>query len=242
VLARLIASVAHPDHVADLSRRRDVDIEVRWFDPQTHDVATTGRLGNVTHVLDGRQVPYVARPYKTILLSGDSHWPMIDGLVPLAQMFDLNSSAMKATLNALVETSELVKEVNIAGTRIEWVVNINGQTLRTTGTRDLSRWWGNLILLELAGVHARYHAHVEPTFLLLDEMLFFIDSKTQVDALDRLEKAAEHAQVAVISTRPITEARDWTLTTLDSVRLADSRDPKCSIDFEIETKPIEGRQ
>ena len=70
VLARLIASVAHPDHVAELSRNRDVDIEVRWFDPQTHDVATTGRAGNVTHVLDGRTVPYVARPYKTILLSG----------------------------------------------------------------------------------------------------------------------------------------------------------------------------
>lgn len=68
VLARLIASVAYPDHVADLSRWRDVDFAVKWFDPHTHDVATSGRGGEVWHVLDGRKVPYVARPYKTIFL------------------------------------------------------------------------------------------------------------------------------------------------------------------------------
>jgi hypothetical protein len=44
ILSRLISSVANPDHV-------------------THEVTTSGRAGEVRHVLDGRQVPYVTRPF-----------------------------------------------------------------------------------------------------------------------------------------------------------------------------------
>lgn len=75
VLARFIASIANPDHVADLSRTIDIDIAVRWFDPDVHEVFTQGRSGDVRQVFDGRSVPYVARPYKTIMLSGRDSAP-----------------------------------------------------------------------------------------------------------------------------------------------------------------------
>ncbi|GAA0967933.1 hypothetical protein GCM10009555_012470 [Acrocarpospora macrocephala] len=130
ILTRLIASVAYPDHVAELSRYRDVDIEVRWFDPHTHDVATRGRLGDVTHILDRRAVPYVPRPYKTILLSGID-FCSVESVVSLAQAFDLSLSAMKSTLHMVAESSEIVREVHISGTRIDWTLDIEDRTIRT---------------------------------------------------------------------------------------------------------------
>ncbi|WP_329427028.1 hypothetical protein OG339_42880 [Streptosporangium sp. NBC_01495] len=238
ILARLIASVACPDHVADISRHRNVDIEVRWFDPQIHDVYTSGRSGNVTHILDGQSVPYVARPYKTILLDGWSDQIHLGDLIRLAQMFDLSLSAMKATLSMLTESSDLIKEVHIVGTRIDWVVENDGRTVRSIGIRLLSHSLQSLILLELAGVHARHHARVEPTFLLIDGLLSLHHAKTQVSALERLQKVAEHAQVAVISASSLitTEAsREWMLTTLDDRHAGSGQNPACPIDFEIET-------
>src|SRR6266699_5209614 len=166
-------------------QRRNVDLEVRWFDPYTHDVATTGRSGNVTHILDGRPVPYVARPYKTILLNDDRwrHYP--GNLVALSQLFDLSSSAMKGTLGMLAQSSELVKEVVIHDTQIDWVLDMHGRTVRSAGGKGLPSHIEGLILLELAGVHARHHARVEPTFLILDGLVDFYHSSTQIASLER---------------------------------------------------------
>ena len=239
VLARLIASVAYPDHVAEMSQRRNVDMEVRWFDPYTHDLATVGRSGNVTHVLDGQPVPYVARPYKTILLNGERWREFPRSLVTLSQMFDLGSSAMKGTLSMLAESSELVKEINVRGTHIEWVLDIDGRTVRSTGRGEISGGMESLILLELAAVHARHHARVEPTFLLVDELLDFRPPRVRIAAaLERLQTVAEHAQVAVIShSRAVVDemSREWTLTVLDRHWPSDTHIHSCPIDFEIET-------
>ena len=237
VLARLIASVAYPDHVAEMSRNRNVDIEVRWFDPDTHDVATTGRSGNVTHVLDGLPVPYVARPYKTILLDGKMRRDDLGSLVALSQMFDLSSSAMKGTLSMLAESSELVKEVAVHDAHIDWVLDRGGHTVRSTRCQELSGSEQSLILLELAGVHVRHHARVEPTFLLIDEQ-FGNHTSGQIAALERLQTVAEHAQVAVIShSREVVEemSREWTLTALNHHRPNDIHAHDYPIDFEIET-------
>ncbi len=238
VLARLIASVAYPDHVAEMSQRRNVDMEVRWFDPYTHDLATVGRSGNVTHVLDGQPVPYVARPYKTILLNGERWRELPRSLVTLSQMFDLSSSAMKGTLSMLAESSELVKEINVRGTHIEWVLDIDGRTVRSTRGGEISGSMESLILLELAAVHARHHARVEPTFLLVDGLFGHQLFSEQIAALERLQTVAEHAQVAVIGYSPavINEvSREWTLTALDHHRSSDIHFHDCPIDFEIET-------
>ncbi|MFI6530808.1 hypothetical protein ACIBHY_00090 [Nonomuraea sp. NPDC050547] len=240
VLARLLASVAHPDHVAKLSRNRDVDIEVRWFDPHTHDVATAGRSGNVTHVLDGRLVPYVARPYKTILLEEDRTDEALGNLVSLAQIFDLSVSAMKATLSMLAESSDVVKEIRIAGKQVDWIVEVGGRTDRS-GHRCFSRSMQNLIMWELAAFHAQHHARVEPTLLLIDGALGrCFDRKATDIAIDRLEKVAEHAQVALISTfLPTSEVcRGWTVTTLDDHWTAGRGSLDSPIDFEIQARTV----
>ena len=237
ILMRLIASVAYPDHVAEMSRQREVDIEVRWFDPHAHDLATIGRSGDVTHVLDGRLVPYVARPYKTILLD---LWRMRDylgDLIALSQLFDLSSSAMKGTLSMLPESSELVKEVTFTGARVNWIVEIEGRTVRPDTGSHLGRALEGMVLLEIAGVHARHHARVEPTFLLVDEALDSFHPTAQIAALERLQAAAEHAQVAVISHSPhIVNALggEWALTELGQSRPSDAA-PDCPIDFVVET-------
>jgi hypothetical protein len=238
ILTRLIASVAYPEHVAEMSRRRNVDIDVRWFDPYTHDVNTTGRSGNVTHVLDGRRVPYIARPYKTILLSDRKMRDCLGSLVALAQVFDLSFSAMKGMLRLLVESSTLVKEISFSGSRIDWVLDINGSTVRSVGRRNLWPGIEPMILFELAGIHARHHALVEPTFLLVDELLDFYHGDVQIAALERLGIVAEHAQVAVITHSPRIVAemsREWTLTSLDNRDAKASAVEACAIDFEIKT-------
>jgi hypothetical protein len=238
ILTRLIASVTYPDHVAELSQHRNVDLEVRWFDPYTHDVATTGRSGNVTHILDGRPVPYVARPYKTILLNENKSYHHPLSLVALSQLFDLSLSAMKGTLGMLAQSSELVKEVNVHDTQIDWVLNINGRIVRSAGGKDVPDNIQELILLELAGVHARHHALVEPTFLILDGIIGLYHSSTQIATLERLQDWAGHAQVAVIISHPgiITAmGNEWTITDLEYPQRSEFRVHDTPLDFEVET-------
>ncbi|MGN9889812.1 hypothetical protein [Micromonospora sp. L31] len=236
VLTRLIASVAYPDHVAELSHDREVDMGVRWFDPMTHDVVTKGRSGVVTHVLDGQPVPYVARPYKTILLRGPRR-DEIGNITALAQMFDLSISAMISTLRLLASDSGLVKEVQCTNGQVHWTLDVHGRTEKFSGRGGLSLGLESLILLELAGLHARHHARVEPTFLLLDEFLDGYHPAAQVAALERLQAAAEHAQVAIVSHSPTILAEvstEWAITVLEP-RPSNRWDNP--LDFEVETKP-----
>jgi DNA repair ATPase RecN len=88
----------------------------------------------------------------------------------------------------------------------------------------------------LAGAHARHHARVEPTFLLLDEFLDFYTGEVQVAALERLQMVAEHAQIAIVSHSPLVVSecsRDWTITTLESPRRRGDSDIHCPIDLEV---------
>ncbi len=217
-----------------MSRCHDVDIAVKWFDPNNHDVATSGRAGEVSHILDGRAVPYVARPYKTILLSLDTDQPL-DSIASLAQMFDLNVAATKALLRLLPESSDLIKEVRIDGARVEWVLNLQGRVSCETQPSRLPTSLSAQLLVELAGAHARHHARVEPTFLLIDGLFGkFHDTNGVRSTLERLELAAEHAQVAVISAshHVVGRATDWTIAELEGGRGSEFG---CPIDFEVQT-------
>jgi hypothetical protein len=236
ILTRLIASVAYPDHVADMSRYRDVDMGVRWFDPMTHDVATSGRAGIVRHVLDGRSVPYVARPYKTILLSG-LYRADIWSLTSLAQVFDLNISAMRSTLALAADQNGMIKDVQCIGMHVRWTIDVQGRVETFTDHKAMSGGLQTLILLELAGLHARHHARVEPTFLLLDELLDFWHGDVQAEALQRLQIAAEHAQVAIVSHSPTVLAEashNWTVTEL--APLPQNR-PDSPLAYDVATRP-----
>jgi hypothetical protein len=236
VLTRLIASVAYPDHVAEMSHYRDVDMGVRWFDPITHDVATKGRSGTVTHVLDGSPVPYVARPYKTILLNRP-RMGTIGSLTELAQMFDLSISAMRSTLGLVPHQSNLIKGVQCEGARLDWTLDVHGRTEKYSEHDGMSSGLESLIILEIAGFHARHHARVEPTFLLLDEFLDNYHAPRQVQALERLQETAEHAQVAIVShslSLLMETPRDWSVTMLEA---RPSRRWDSPLDYEVKTMP-----
>jgi hypothetical protein len=237
ILARLISSVAHPNHVADLSRHRDVDIGIHWFDPLTHDVATTGRSGQVSHILDGRQVPYVARPYKTIFLDADSY--DVFDLPTLSQVFDLSSSAMAGTISMLAESSEVVKSVNFEGASIEWLINDGVQTRKVDSNRWAGSYFEKLILFEIAGFHARFHASVEPTILLIDEPLGRFSRNARFSLLDRLQMSAEHAQVAVLTIpdRVREMPAEWAVTNLEYQPHA-YQSQGTQLDYEIDTTTI----
>jgi hypothetical protein len=237
ILARLIASVAYPNHVADLSRHRDVDIGIHWFDPLTHDVATTGRSGQVSHILDGRKVPYVARPYKTIFLNAESH--DVFNLTTLSQVFDLNSSAMTGTIRMLAESSEVVKSVSFKDTHIEWLINDGDQTRKVDSNRWAGSYFEALILFEIAGFHARFHASVEPTILLIDEPLGRFTRDASISLMDRLQMAAEHAQVAVLTNphRVREMPAEWAVTNLE-YQPPGYQSQGAPLDYEIDTTTI----
>lgn len=235
ILTRLIASVAYPDHVAEMSRRRDVDLAVRWFDPHIHNVATKGRAGDVTHILDGISVPYVARPYKTVLLEG-AFLANVGSIIDLAQKFDLSVSAMKAMLDLLAAESSLVREVSCVNNRLCWTLEVCGRRIESAGRNRMSEWMQSSIILELAGMHARYHARVEPTLLLIDGFLDYIDPESQIAALERLERAAEYAQVAVVGYSPSLAkavSSGWGVTTLERRPGNTLNHP---VDFEVATR------
>lgn len=218
-----------------LSRTRDVDLAVRWFDPHDHHVATSARSGEVRHILDGHPVPYVARPYKTIMLVEPREpWD----LVSLAQQFDLSTTAMASTLRDLPTTSKLVREVHVSDTAVKFVVDFHGRTFHVQTDRwnqDNERLSVPL-LVELACAHARHHARVEPTILILDDFLDRYHAPAQLEPLVRLEESVEHAQVAVISHSPHLLARcgpGWTHTSLKTS--SNRSDPSRPIDFEVTT-------
>ncbi|MGW5517479.1 hypothetical protein [Nocardia africana] len=235
ILTRLIASVANPDSIAEMSRHRDVDMAVQWFDPFEHSAATAGRNGEVSHVVDGLDVASVARPYKTILLSTGCH-DSIDTIVSLAQLFDLSETAMKSTLTLLAANNDLVKDVGYVGIRIRWSLDIDGRRTASAG-EDLPYWVKSAILLEIADAHAQHHARVEPTILLLDEFIeLYKHPRMATAALERLEKTAEHAQLVVVTHSPqvlsTATSLNWTSITLDSGAANKSANP---IDYEVTT-------
>jgi hypothetical protein len=165
----------------------------------------------------------------------------IGSLVALSQMFDLSSSAMRGTLSMLAESSTLVREVDIRDTRIDWVLDINGRTVRSVGSQGMPGGVMSSIFFELADVHARHHASVEPTFLIIDSMLDYHHPAAQIAALERLQTAAEHAQIAIITHSPQMVKQtslEWTLTVLDHKQANGSQATDCPVDFEIEATTI----
>jgi ABC-type molybdenum transport system ATPase subunit/photorepair protein PhrA len=244
VLAQLLTSVTHAQHVAAMSRYSDVDFGVRWLDPRVHNIATSGRAGTVTHRLDGRTVPYVARPYKVIHLGhrGTVESPMaaLWSVAALAQLFDLSVAATQATLDFVPDLGGPVKEARVTGDAIAWAVDRHGATAILTRSKDcLSRNEQWQILVELAAFHARHHAQVEPTLLILDEPFDDLHPAAALGRLERLEQTAEYAQLAVIShSSAVAEAtakQGWNIA-----QLGDRRKPALGqhlppVDFVVKT-------
>jgi hypothetical protein len=143
---------------------------------------------------------------------------------------------MKGMLAMLAESSKLVKSAEFDGTRINWILHYLGRTVRMDRDRMIGSHAETLVLLELAGFHARYHARVEPTFLLLDDQLSRWDHRRLIAILDQLQTAAEHAQVWVVTIPEVIREMpsEWTVTALRD-RWRGTLALGIPVDFEIET-------
>jgi hypothetical protein len=76
---------------------------------------------------------------------------------------------MKGTLSVLAESSELVEQIDVHDTSIDWVLDINGRTVRSSADQGISRQIESLILLELAGfMHAITRVSNPPSYLSMN--------------------------------------------------------------------------
>jgi predicted ATPase len=218
ILTKLVGSVAYPHLIAGMSQHTDVDMTVRWYDPQTCQLNMAGRSGNLRQVLDGREVPYVARPFKTIMPSMDGTGPT--DLRSLAQMFDLSTTAMKATLEDLITRDGAIKEVKVVEEDVEFIAVMDGKPTRSSSLRSASPAQRRMFILEVAAAHAGFHASVEPTILLLDEPFFMLHARAEAKALDRLDRACGHAQLTIVthSTHALSARSDWNKVILGKPR------------------------
>jgi hypothetical protein len=164
----------------------------------------------------------------------------LNSVAQLAQLLGLSAAATKALLRSLPESSDMIKEVNANGDRIEWLVELGGRLARETQIDHFPSVWRSLLLIDLAGAHARHHARVEPTILLLDEFLGHAhDGESEERMLERLDVVAEHAQVAVISAykQLVRNAAHWTITELENRPVPHIPD----IPFSFEVQATTGR-
>ncbi len=197
-LTRLIASVSNPDLISSMAILSDVDVKVQWFDPLIQELTTRGRKGRLEHELNGYPVPYIARPYKTIRVAEESSSRDVATLVGLAQMLDLSIPRVRSLLESLAHVSETMKDIRITSGILEVAIEDD----RPTRWVNLSKGWvpeslRQLLLVELAAHHARNHARVEPTFLILDGHPRFVSQDQQQRMLEKVFLLAEGVQVAV---------------------------------------------
>lgn len=146
---------------------------------------------------------------------------------------------MKATLEMLPSVSDVVKEVRVTDSRVDLAIVVDGRTMESSiGGRSSHALLYTVLVLEIAAVHAQHHARVEPTFLLIDELLDFFHPKFQVAALERIERAAEYAQVAIISHSLTVVAecgKNWKLTTLEGSPGRHDRNLLRAVDLDVRT-------
>lgn len=208
---------------------------VRWYDPLTRQVTMSGRSGTLRQVLDGQEVPYVARPFKTILISGQYASPM--GHCALAQLFDLNITSMKAVLERLVTLDGPVKEVKVVGDDVDFVAVIDGRTRRPESLHCCSAGLKTIFLCEVAAAHAAFHASVEPTLLLLDEPETGLHAQATAALVERLDQTCGQAQIAIVTHAPAALAArpDWNVLTLGDSR-GGARPVSSPIDLTIESR------
>ena len=133
-------------------------------------------------------------------------------------------------------SSDMVKSVEFEGTRINWLLDDRGCTVRVNQGERIGWFAEASILFGLAGAHARYHASIEPTFLLLDWSLGVFHRGAYIALIDRLQAAAEYAQVTVITLPGRTREMpgEWTVTALE-YRRPDTCTQDVPVDFVVDT-------
>jgi hypothetical protein len=169
----------------------------------------------VSHELDGRRVPYVAKPYRTVLLNTDELLSLRT-LADLAWAVDSDTTTIANVLLELpARVRGIIADVKVAGELVEiklkdgpnsWVKLSNLRQVYPPGLISLP--------LELAVAFAQIQAEVEPTLLVIDEIGPFSREVVQY-VYSFLADSAFAFQIVLATVRdpPDDHRGEWLLTT-----------------------------
>lgn len=175
ILTKTIAGIGKPHYLAHHSRDRLLTGSVRWHDPLPHELSFRARDGRVQHELDGRSVPYVAKPYRTVLLNDPGSLWRARGVSDLARLLEIDVTMMTNILGELPK---------YPGSAVS-AVSIKKDNVRVRMKYDPDEWrsFGHLftavrvrLVLEAATMLAEIQSEVEPTLLVFDGFLENLDT------------------------------------------------------------------
>jgi hypothetical protein len=145
---------------------------VRWYDPRPHQLSFRAADGHVAHDLDGHSVPYVAKPYRTVLLDG-SYRRGAHGVRDIAGLLNTDAAT---TANILPEIPRRMESGFSA-------VDVKDDDIRVRIKRDPGARFSMKdldyfrpadairLIIEAAAALAQFQSEVEPTLLVLDEFM-----------------------------------------------------------------------
>jgi hypothetical protein len=211
--------IARPELLLSYGKFNDMKLRVRWFDPDPHNVEILVRPEGIRQTLDGRAVPHIPRPFRTVTAPHFVGPEVVANVQGISRQLGLDAVAVRGLLEDLAnEPDGIIRDVSVNHDGlIELSLDWFGATQQCRlGESAPSRLWAT-VLLELAVAYARQQATVETTMLLLDDFLAGYHGQAQVDIIDRLRKRLDGIQVVVTTHSPFVVAGcgpDWILTVL----------------------------
>ena len=170
----------------------------------------------MSHELDGRRVPYVAKPYRTVLLNGDGLW-RLRTLDDLAQALDSDTTTIANVLHELpTRVRGNIVDVKVAGELVELKIKDGPNSWVKLSALGRIYPLGSISLaLELAVAFAQVQAEVEPTLLVLDEIMGALQSEIMQRVYSFLADSALTFQIVMATVRdpPDNYRGEWLLTT-----------------------------
>lgn len=215
-LLRIIAGIGKPDFLAQYALGGGFTVTVRWYDPQPHELTIEAKDGRILQLLDGRKVPYVARPYRTILVPDSSATPP-HTIGELAASLGVDHTTLTAILDELpIRVGGMVRAVQHDGPDIRLSLEhpAIGQRQIIVGDAFFSRV-SPMVLAEVAIAYAQIQAEVEPTVLVFDDFLNMLHPRPQAAFAKLLQSKTNGFQVIMVTQSSSvlwTCSADWLLT------------------------------
>jgi hypothetical protein len=184
---------------------------VRWYDPQPHELNFHARDGIVAHELDGRRVPYVAKPYRTVLLGGSPG--RLNDLSSIARVFDVDKTIVANVLAELPQrVGGEIADVQLVGDSA--MVRFRTLSDRALDIVELGMGAVQVLLVELAVAIAQVQSQVEPSLLVLDDSMGILDRERRRMMFSLLSKHSYAFQLVVASVLEPPEelGLDWLTT------------------------------
>jgi hypothetical protein len=226
-LASLLSIAQRPDQVMRRSAAYGrIEAVVEWLDPQPRRMSFVADRGALHFTVDGRDLPMVPRPFRSITLS-ETYLRYgrhdVDGL---ARTMGLDRWTVASLLPHVARRSlGRIVEVKADGSRIAIRTRQMDRARTLEGVSGGEQIW---LVIELAGLLADIQADVEPVVLILDSSLGVFDSESRKHAMAMLASPERSFQTIVLTTPgpAIEVGPEWLVTTIQRALTAPDRRQK----------------